>query len=57
MGVGTTELNHAKEYYQRLILTPLEYWKGDIYTILLQNSKAVHEFKLVDELGELIENV
>lgn len=56
-GEGTTELNHAKEYYQRLILTPLEYWKGDIYTILLQNSKAVREFKLVDELGELIENV
>ena len=56
-GVGTTELNHAKEYYQRLILTPLEYWKGDIYAILLQNSKAVHEFKLVAELSELIENV
>ena len=56
-GEGTTELNHAKEYYQRLILTPLEYWKGDIYAILLQNSKAVHEFKLVDELGKLIENV
>lgn len=56
-GVGTTELNHVKECYQRLILTPLEYWKGDIYAILLQNSKAVHEFKLVDELGELIENV
>lgn len=55
--VGTTELNHAKECYQRLILAPLEYWKGDIYAILLQNSKAVHEFKLVDELGELIENV
>ena len=56
-GAGTTELNHAKECYQRLILTPLEYWKGDIYAILLQNSKAVHEFKLVGELGELIENV
>ena len=56
-GVGTTELNHAKEYYQRLILAPLEYWKGDIYAILLQNSKAVYEFKLVAELSELIENV
>lgn len=56
-GEGTTELNHAKEYYQRLILTPLEYWKGDIYAILLQNSKAVYEFKLVAELSELIENV
>ena len=56
-GVGTTELNHAKECYQRLILTPLEYWKDDIYAILLQNSKAVHEFKLVAELSELIENV
>nr|DAX53374.1 MAG TPA: hypothetical protein [Caudoviricetes sp.] len=56
-GVGTTELNHAKEYYQRLILTPLEYWKGDIYAILLQNSKAVYEFELVAELSELIENV
>lgn len=56
-GVGTTELNHAKEYYQRLILTPLEYWKGDIYAILLRNSKAVREFKLVAKLSELIENV
>ena len=56
-GVGTTELNHAKEYYQRLILAPLEYWKGDIYAILLQNSKAVYKFKLVAELSELIENV
>ena len=56
-GVGTTELNHAKEYYQQLILTPLEYWKGDIYAILLRNSKAVREFKLVDKLSELIENV
>lgn len=56
-GVGTTELNHAKECYQRLILTPLEYWKGDIYAILLQNSKAVYEFELVAELSELIENV
>ena len=55
--VGTTELNHAKECYQRLILTPLEYWKGDIYAILLQNSKAVYEFELVAELSELIENV
>lgn len=56
-GVGTTELNHAKERYQRLILTPLEYWKGDIYATLLQNSKAVYKFKLVAELSELIENV
>lgn len=56
-GVGTTELNHAKECYQRLILTPLEYWKGDIYAILLRNSKAVREFKLVAKLSELIENV
>lgn len=56
-GVGTTELNHAKEYYQQLILTPLEYWKGDIYAILLRNSKAVREFKLVAKLSELIENV
>lgn len=56
-GVGTTELNHAKECYQRLILAPLEYWKGDIYAILLQNSKAVYEFELVAELSELIENV
>ena len=56
-GVGATELNHAKERYQRLILTPLEYWKGDIYAILLQNSKAVYEFELVAELSELIENV
>lgn len=56
-GVGTTELNHAKECYQKLILAPLEYWKGDIYAILLQNSKAVYEFELVAELSELIENV
>ena len=56
-GAGTTELNHAKECYQRLILTPLEYWKGDIYAILLRNSKAVREFKLVAKLSELIENV
>ena len=56
-GVGTTELNHAKECYQRLILAPLVYWKDDIYSTLLLNSKAVHEFKLVDELSELIENV